>query len=150
VLWSGGIGFAGVIAFIFADLIVLPIIAAYIKYYGRAYALRITALMFVTMVIAALLVDLVFGGLGLIPSTRPSTEDVFGSIELDYKAVLNALAAVLFVVLLAMTTRGGATDPVCGMAVDRSKALTATRDGDTFYFCSSHCRDEFQATEVLG
>ena len=61
VLWSGGIGFAGVIAFIFADLIVLPIVAAYIKYYGREFALRITALMFVTIVVAALLVDGVFG-----------------------------------------------------------------------------------------
>src|SRR5437762_9665314 len=67
VLWSGGISFAGVIAFIFADLIVLPIIAAYIKYYGRAYALRITALMFVTIVIAALVVDVAFGAVGLIP-----------------------------------------------------------------------------------
>jgi uncharacterized protein len=65
VLWSGGIGFAGVIAFIFADLIVLPIIAAYIKYYGRAFALRITALMFVTIVIAALIVDGLFGLAGL-------------------------------------------------------------------------------------
>ena len=47
VLWSGGISFAGVIAFIFADLIVLPIIQIYRKYYGNAYALRIVALMFV-------------------------------------------------------------------------------------------------------
>ena len=57
VLWSGGISFAGVIAFIFADLIVLPIVLAYLKYYGPAFALRITALMFVTIVIAALVVD---------------------------------------------------------------------------------------------
>jgi uncharacterized membrane protein YraQ (UPF0718 family) len=48
VLWSGGISFAGVIAFLFADLIVLPIVVAYRKYYGLSYALRITALMFVT------------------------------------------------------------------------------------------------------
>ena len=54
VLWSGGISFSGVIAFLFADLIVLPILAVYRKYYGRAFALRITALMFVTMVAAAL------------------------------------------------------------------------------------------------
>ena len=54
VLWSGGISFAGVMAFIFADLIVLPIVVAYRKYYGWPFALRITALMFVTMVIAAL------------------------------------------------------------------------------------------------
>ena len=50
VLWSGGISFAGVMAFIFADLIVLPIVAVYRKYYGMAFALRIMALMLVTMV----------------------------------------------------------------------------------------------------
>src|SRR5215212_8690010 len=67
VLWSGGISFAGVMAFIFADLIVLPIVVAYRKYYGTAFALRISALMFCTMVLAALIVDLLFGALGLIP-----------------------------------------------------------------------------------
>jgi uncharacterized protein len=143
VLWSGGISFAGVMAFIFADLIVLPIVVAYRKYYGWPFALRITALMFVTMVIAALIVDLVFGGLGLIPSTRPATEDVFGSIELDYKAVLNALGLVTFVALFALTARRGATDPSCGMTVDRATALTAERDGHTHYFCSEHCRRAF-------
>ena len=143
VLWSGGISFAGVMAFIFADLIVLPIVFAYRKYYGTAFALRITALMFVTMVLAALFVDLLFGALGLIPSERPSTEDVFGSIELDYKAVLNALGLVVFVTLFAMTLRRGATDPVCGMKVDRAKALTAERDGRSYYFCSQHCLEAF-------
>src|SRR3954452_19083819 len=87
VLWSGGISFAGVLAFIFADLIVLPIIAIYRKYYGWAYAMRITVLMFVTMVLAALAVDALFSALGLIPTSRPSQADVFGSIELDYKLV---------------------------------------------------------------
>jgi uncharacterized protein len=105
VLWSGGISFAGVMAFIFADLIVLPIIVAYRKYYGTAFALRITALMFVTMVLAALAIDLVFGAVGLIPSSRPSTSDVFGGIELDYKAALNALGAVIFLALFALTAR---------------------------------------------
>jgi uncharacterized membrane protein YraQ (UPF0718 family)/YHS domain-containing protein len=146
VLWSGGISFAGVMAFIFADLIVIPIVLAYRKYYGTAFALRITALMFVTMVIAALIVDLLFSALGLIPADRPETADVFGSIELDYKAVLNAFALVVFVVLFALTVRRGAKDPVCGMSVDKSKALTAKRDGHTYYFCSEHCRDAFDAS----
>jgi hypothetical protein len=57
------------------------------------------------MVLAALLVDLVFSGLGLIPSTRPSTDDVFGSIEADYKLVLNAVATVVFVALFAIRSR---------------------------------------------
>src|SRR3954471_18724694 len=89
VLWSGGSSFAGVMAFIFADLIVVPIVVAYRKYYGWPFALRITALMFVTMVVAALIIDLVFGALGLIPSTRPTRSDIFGSIEVDYKLALN-------------------------------------------------------------
>jgi uncharacterized membrane protein YraQ (UPF0718 family) len=108
VLWAGGIPFAGVMAFIFADLIVLPIVLAYRKYYGTAFAVRITALMLVTMVLAALVVDVLFSALGLIPSTRPSTTDVFGTIELNYKAVLNALATVAFVALLALTRRRAA------------------------------------------
>jgi uncharacterized protein len=122
VLWSGGISFAGVMAFIFADLIVIPIVLAYRKYYGTAFALRITALMFVTMVTAALIVDLVFGALGLIPSDRPETEDVFGSIELDYKAVLNAFALGVFVTLFAMTSRRGAKDPSAAATASRRRA----------------------------
>jgi uncharacterized membrane protein YraQ (UPF0718 family)/YHS domain-containing protein len=145
VLWSGGISFAGVMAFIFADLIVLPIIVAYRKYYGTAFAVRITALMLATMVLAALAVDLGFGAVGLIPDSRPSTSDVFGGIGLDYKAALNALGAIVFVALFALTVRRGVRDPVCGMTVDRAKALTADHDGHTFRFCSEDCRSRFQS-----
>jgi uncharacterized protein len=108
VLWSGGISFAGVIAFIFADLIVIPIVIAYRKYYGLEFALRITALMFVTMVVAALAVDALFSVAGLIPDSRPSADDVFGSIEVDYKLVLNAIALVVFVGLFGLTMRPSA------------------------------------------
>jgi hypothetical protein len=145
VLWSGGISFAGVIAFIFADLIVLPIIAAYAKYYGRAYALRITALMFVTIVISALIVDGAFSLAGLIPDTHPSRSDIFGSIELDYKLVLNLLGVAIFTSLIYLTVRRGATDPVCGSRIDRAKAVSVEQDGHTYYFCSEHCRVEFGA-----
>jgi uncharacterized protein len=101
VLWSGGISFAGVIAFIFADLIVLTIVAAYIKFYGRPFTVRIVALMFVTIVIAALLVDLVFGWAGLIPTgPRPTRDDIFGSVEVDYKLFLNILGLGIFTVLM--------------------------------------------------
>jgi hypothetical protein len=111
VLWSGGISFAGVIGFIFADLIVLPIVAAYIKYYGRPFALRITALMFVTVVLSALVVDGLFSLVGLIPDTRPSRDDIFGSVELDYKLVLNVLGLVIFSALFYLTSRRGASAP---------------------------------------
>jgi uncharacterized membrane protein YraQ (UPF0718 family) len=105
VLWSGGISFAGVLAFIFADLIVLPIVIAYRKYYGWAYALRITALMFVTMVAAALLVDGLFSALNLIPTSRPSRDDIFGSVQLDYKLVLNVIGLLVFAALIWLSRR---------------------------------------------
>jgi uncharacterized protein len=148
VLWSGGISFAGVMAFIFADLIVLPIIVAYRKYYGTGFALRITGLMFVTMVLAALVVDLLFSGAGLIPDDRPTADNVFGSIEADYKLFLNLLGVVIFGALFWLTVSRGATDPVCGMKVDRSKAVTKTVDGETFYFCSEHCLHAFAVDDA--
>jgi uncharacterized membrane protein YraQ (UPF0718 family) len=144
VLWSGGISFAGVLAFIFADLIVFPIIAIYRKYYGTKFALRITALMFVTIVIAALIVDALFGGLGLIPHTRPTRGDIFGSVKVDYKLFTNILGVAVFATLFWLTMRRGATDPVCGMKVDRHKAVTIDLAGETHYFCSEHCLHAFE------
>jgi uncharacterized membrane protein YraQ (UPF0718 family)/YHS domain-containing protein len=143
VLWSGGISFAGVIAFIFADLIVLPIIAIYRKYYGTGFALRITALMLTTMVAAALIVDGLFSIAGIVPTTRPTTSDVFARIHLDYNLAFNILAVGIFVALFGLTIRRGVKDPMCGMTVDRNKALQSTRGGQTYSFCSEGCRTRF-------
>jgi uncharacterized protein len=145
VLWSGGIGFGGVIAFIFADLLVLPIVAIYRKYYGTRFTVRIVALMFVTIVLAALAVDGIFSAAGLIPQTRPSRADIFGSIALNYKLFTNILGLVVFAALFSLTMRRGATDPVCGMQVDRAKAVRVEQAGQTRYFCSEHCADAFAA-----
>jgi uncharacterized membrane protein YraQ (UPF0718 family)/YHS domain-containing protein len=149
VLWSGGISFAGVMAFIFADLIVLPIIVIYRKYYGTTFALRITALMFVTMVVAALIIDALFSGAGLIPAgARPTRTDIFGSLSVNYKLVLNLAGLAIFAALFWLTGRRGAADPVCGMTVDRAKAVTKTVEGETFFFCSDHCRHAFEAGQL--
>jgi uncharacterized protein len=148
VLWSGGISFGGVVAFLFADLIVLPIVAAYRKYYGTRYALRITALMFVTIVIAALIVDALFGGAGLIPHSRPSRGDIFSSVKVDYKLFTNILGLAIFAALFGLTMRRGATDPVCGMKVDRKRAVRLERGGHTHFFCSEHCLHEYQSKEA--
>jgi uncharacterized protein len=146
VLWSGGISFAGVLSFLFADLIVLPIIAIYRKYYGGAYAARITALMFLTMVLAALAVDGLFSAAGLIPSgPRPSRADVFGQLHVDYKLALNVVGVAVFAALFALTARRGATDPVCGMKVDRDKATHLEHHGERVHFCSQHCLHSFQS-----
>jgi hypothetical protein len=144
VLWSGGIGFGGVIAFIFADLIVLPILNIYRRYYGTAFALRITALMFVTIVLAALAVNGLFSAAGLVPQIRPTRADIFVGVKVDYKLVTNVLATLIFVGLFALTARRGAVDPVCGMRVDRDKALSAADGGSTLYFCGEHCLHEHE------
>jgi uncharacterized membrane protein YraQ (UPF0718 family) len=145
VLWSGGISFAGALAFLFADLIVLPIIAIYRKYYGTRYALRIVALMFVTMVLAALIVDGLFNVAGLIPTgPRPSRDDIFGTVAVNYKLFLNVLGVVVFASLFWLTQRRGTTDPVCEMKVDRVKALRSDYMGGAYYFCSAGCREAFE------
>jgi uncharacterized membrane protein YraQ (UPF0718 family) len=98
VLWNGGISFGGVLAFIFADLIVLPIIDIYRRYYGWRMASFLLASFYAAMVAAGLIVELVFGGLGLIPEDRDA-KVVEATVTLNYTTVLNivflALAAVL-------------------------------------------------------
>jgi hypothetical protein len=100
VLWNGGISFGGVIAFIYADLIVLPIIDIYRKYYGWKVAGLIVAIFYVAMAVAALVVEFLFDLLGLIPSQR-SAQIVEMSISFNYTTVLNiiflAIAALLLV-----------------------------------------------------
>jgi uncharacterized protein len=123
---------------------VLPIILAYRKYYGWPFTLRIVALMLVTMIVAALAVDGLFSGLHLIPTTRPSRNDIFGSVQLDYKLVLNVIGLVVFAALFWLSARRGVTDLVCGMKVDRAKAVTKELGGRTFYFCSEHCLHAFE------
>ena len=149
VLWSGGISFAGVLAFLFADLIVLPIVLIYRKYYGWSFTLRIVALMFVTMVIAALVVSGLFSLLGAIPSgPRPTRGDIFGSIHANYKLALNVLGLLIFAALFWITARQGATDPTCGMKVDRNKAIKKEVAGTMYYFCSEHCLHAFETGQV--
>ena len=112
VLWSGGISFAGVLAFLFADLIVLPIVAIYRKYYGTRFAVRIVALMLVCMIIAALAVDGLFSVLGLLPTgPRPSRGDIFGTISVNYHLFLNILAAVVFTILFWLSAPRTAAAP---------------------------------------
>jgi hypothetical protein len=107
VLWNGGISFGGVLAFIFADLIVLPILNIYRKYYGGRMALFLLGTFYLTMAAAGLGVDLLFDALGLVPETR-NAKVVEASITLNYTSVLNIgfliLAALL--VLRFLRTKG--------------------------------------------
>ena len=107
VLWNGGISFGGVIAFIYADLIVLPIIDIYRKYYGWKTALLIVGVFYIAMVGAALIVEFLFQGLGLIPQHR-AARIVETSITFNYTTVLNIvfLAIAAFLVARFLRTAG--------------------------------------------
>jgi uncharacterized membrane protein YraQ (UPF0718 family)/YHS domain-containing protein len=148
VLWSGGIGFGGVIAFIFADLIVLPIVAIYRKYYGSVFALRMVGLMLATMILAALAVDGLFSLTGLTPHAHPSRADIFSGVKLDYKLITNVLGTIVFLALFALTMRRGVTDPVCGMKVDRSKAIEVLHQGRKVYLCSQGCAEKLSGRQT--
>jgi uncharacterized membrane protein YraQ (UPF0718 family)/YHS domain-containing protein len=147
VLWAGGISFSGVIAFLYADLIVVPIALIYRKYYGAKVAALIVALMLGAMIAAALIVDGVFAALGLIPDQRPSIESIASrGIEWNYTTFLNVVFTLVAAALAVLTLRRGAKDPVCGMTVDRHETPhSSVHDGTTAYFCSAHCKARFDA-----
>jgi uncharacterized protein len=148
VLWAGGISFAGVMAFIYADLIIIPIVLIYRKFYGWRITWRMVAIMFVTMVLAALIVDGIFSAADLIPTHRPSIDSITSrGITWNYTTALNIVAFGVFAGLFALTMRRGAKDPVCGMTVDRKTPHTIEYAGERFYFCSAHCQKRFAATE---
>jgi uncharacterized protein len=150
VLWAGGISFSGVIAFIYADLIIVPIVLAYRKYYGGAMTFRIVAIMFGTMVAAALAVDGIFSAAGLVPTHRPSVDSITSrGIEWNYTTGLNIVFFAVAASLFGLTLRRGARDPMCGMTVDRHKTPhRSVVDGRTVYFCGAGCKAKFDAAHA--
>lgn len=106
VLWRGGISFGGVVSFIFADLIVLPVLDIYRKYYGWRVMLYILATFYVTMAAAGYAVELVFGTAGIIPTNRQVAKLTEG-ITLNYTSVLNIVFLVLAAVLVWRFLRTG-------------------------------------------
>ncbi|HLH64472.1 MAG TPA: permease [Solirubrobacteraceae bacterium] len=152
-LWKGGISFGGVISFIFADLIALPLLLIYRKFYGGRLAARMLALFWVTMSAAGLVTDAIFSAAGLVPHHRP-LRIVGAHLRLDYTTVLNVIFLLVFagIVWLARNRRrlggggGYATDPVCGMQVQTANAPAWRRHGaQRLYFCSDRCAERFDA-----
>jgi uncharacterized membrane protein YraQ (UPF0718 family)/YHS domain-containing protein len=161
VLWNGGISFGGVISFIFADLIILPIINIYRKYYGGRMSLYLLAVSYLAMALAGFLVGGAFQLLGLAPTNHQVT--IFETQpSWNYTTFLD----IAFVVLMAVMawrffTTGGlemlraharrpkagsdlVLDPVCGMTVDPKTAeYRSFQNGNTSYFCSAGCKESF-------
>jgi uncharacterized protein len=106
VLWNGGISFGGVVAFIFADLIIIPILVIYRKYYGTRMMLAILGIFYATMVVAGYIVEFLFGGLGLIPAERTAKVGDIG-VQWNYTTVLNIVFLLLAAALLVRFFRSG-------------------------------------------
>ncbi|OBG39707.1 permease [Mycobacterium sp. E3198] len=107
VLWNGGISFGGVIAFIYADLLILPILNIYRKYYGTKMMLTLLGTFYAAMVAAGYLVELLFGTTGLIPSERNATV-LEASVSWNYTTWLNiAFLVIAAVLIVRFVTSGG-------------------------------------------
>jgi uncharacterized protein len=106
VLWNGGISFGGVVAFIFADLIIIPILVIYRKYYGTKMMLTILGTFYAAMVLAGYVIEFLFGGLGLIPASR-NAKVTTTSITWNYTTVLNIIFLLLAAALLVRFFRTG-------------------------------------------
>ncbi len=106
VLWKGGISFGGVVSFIFADLIVLPVLDIYRKYYGWKVMGYILITFYITMAVAGYVVEVLFGALGIIPTDR-SVAKIGEGITFNYTSVLNIIFLVLAAVLVWRFLRTG-------------------------------------------
>ena len=155
-LWHGGISFGGVISFIFADLIALPLLFIYRRYYGGRLMLKLLATFWIVMSAAGLAVEYLFRGAGIVPTTRPAAV-VPTEFTWNYTTFLNivflALLAGLWWLAHNRERLGGgagyAIDPVCGMQVEVANApASAESGGQTYWFCSDHCRGRFEERVV--
>jgi uncharacterized protein len=150
-LWKGGISFGGVISFIFADLISLPLLMVYRRYYGTRLMLRMLLIFWGFMSIAGLVTEGLFRAVGLVPSVRPTTVSPT-HFSWDYTTYLNIVFLALFAFLYWIYRNRGsfgsegrfAGDPVCGMQIEIAHA-PASLDvaGDRHYFCSDRCARAF-------
>jgi hypothetical protein len=105
VLWASGLSFGGVLAFLYADLIVLPLLDAYRRYYGWRMAAYIFAVFFVTMVAAALVMDLAFTVLGWVPAPDPNIRAEMIDFRMNYTFWLNIVFGALAAYFVYLNVR---------------------------------------------
>jgi uncharacterized protein len=128
VLWNGGISFGGVTAFIFADLIIIPILIIYRKYYGTQMTLVILGIFYAAMVFAGYIIEFLFGGLGLIPAER-TAKVAAETISWNYTTILNIIFLLVAAALVVRFFRsgGGPMLKMMGGGPDPGHPLKLTR-----------------------
>ncbi|MFI6059735.1 permease [Streptomyces sp. NPDC051286] len=130
VLWKGGISFGGVVAFVFADLLILPILNIYRKYYGAKMTLFLLGTFYVAMATAGYIVELGFSGLGLVPDRADATIPMNG-VTWNYTTWLNFAFLLLAAALLVRFFRTGGLRMLrmMGGSPDSGHDHTGHRDG---------------------
>ncbi|HZS30134.1 MAG TPA: permease [Gaiellaceae bacterium] len=150
-LWHGGISFGGVVSFVFADLITLPLLLIYRRYYGGRLTLKLLALFWTVMSAAGLATQYLFRALSIVPTKHPAVVAPT-SFRWNYTTYLDivflAVLAGLWWLARNQERLGGGTgyaiDPVCGMQVEIANAPARLElGGQTYYFCCDHCKARF-------
>ena len=153
-LWTGGISFGGTIAFVFADLIALPLLLIYRKYYGMRLTAKLLAVFWATMSAAGLVTEYLFRAVGIEPGADTAQHGMIGRDVWgwNYTTILDVIALAAFAGIYWLYRNRGrfgggagyAKDPVCGMQVEVTHApATAEHRGRTYHFCSDHCAHRF-------
>ena len=149
-LWKAGITFGGVIAFIFADLISLPLVMIYRKYYGTKVAIKLTLVFWAIMSVSGLVTEGIFQAIHQSPS-RASMAMGQKHFGLNATTILNAVALLLACVIyyfykrpVESETSDFAQDPICGMQVRKSDAPASyLHEGKMYYFCMEGCKEGY-------
>jgi uncharacterized protein len=151
-LWADGISFGGVIAFIFADLIAIPLLLIYRKLYGGAMTLRMLGVFWLVMSTAGLATELIVRAFGFEPP-RTRTAIAPEHFAWNYTTLLNIVFLIGFAGIYWLSRNqdrygGGerfARDPICGMQVEKANpGAVLTDHGEILYFCSGHCLNRYQ------
>ena len=137
VLWRGGISFGGVVSFIFADLIVLPIIDIYRRYYSLKVALYITGTFYAAMAIAGYVVELLFVELGIVPTDR-NVSAIDSHPALNYTGVLNIIFLIIAIVLVVRFLRTGGPAMLRMMSAPSSMQDDPAAESDHTTHSSGH------------
>jgi uncharacterized membrane protein YraQ (UPF0718 family)/YHS domain-containing protein len=155
-LWKAGISFGGVVSFIFGDLIALPLLLVYRRYYGNRLTVRMLGVFWAVMSAAGLATGAIFEAAGLEPAARPA-EIAPAHFSWDYTTYLDIVFLALFGIVYWVSRRreasdgdgGYAIDPVCGMRVETANAPSRKlHEGQMLYFCSDRCRLRHRPAEA--
>ncbi len=152
-LWNSGISFGGTISFIFADLVALPLVLIYTKFYGLKLSMKLVAIFWLTMSVSGFLTEKIFSLFNLLPSHHAIVPHA-SRIGNNFTSWMNLIALIVSVGIIALyktRNRGEdsayAKDPICGMQVEKATAAAVfEHNGETYYFCAPGCMESFKSS----